>query len=186
MVLFSKAHPLIKLTTEMVANTLGPEMLAQSREEFQLIDRSEDGTLSFYELNASLASSSHIQRREVSFEALYNTIAIERSHGHTDELSYREFVAASIINRVAITEDRLSMVFNTLDPDRNGYINADGIRKVLGEDISDAAIESMVHSGSSNVVRFDGFLDLWYDTWQRTGARKSHRGGVEVCTPMEM
>jgi hypothetical protein len=69
--------------------------------------------------------------------SLFDAICVESAHGHGQHLSYHEYVAAVMHDRVDIKDTRLDLVFSFLDPDNNGRITADSIRSALGDDITD-------------------------------------------------
>lgn len=53
---------------------------------------------------------------------LFESVSLERAHGHNQNMSYHEYVAAVMHDRVDIKSSRLDLVFSFLDPDNTGYI----------------------------------------------------------------
>lgn len=45
---------------------------------------------------------------------------MERAHGHGQNLSYHEYVAAVMHDRVDVKSSRLDLVFSFLDPENTG------------------------------------------------------------------
>jgi hypothetical protein len=52
--------------------------------------------------------------------ALFEEISLERAHGHGQNISYHEYVAAVMHDRVDVKSSRLDLVFSFLDPDNCG------------------------------------------------------------------
>ena len=72
---------------------------------------------------------------------------MERAHGHGQHLSYHEYVAAVMHDRIDVKEARLDLVFSFLDPENTGSISEDSIRSALGEDITQAELRTMIDAG---------------------------------------
>lgn len=175
---FMAADTLTKITLEMIAHSLCPESVQKLRAEFQSIDKSHSGTLTIQELIDGLRSSKLVSTGILNLRNAYNAISIEKYHGHINELTYHEYIAATMGKRVTIEPERISLIFSRLDPDTQGYISTDSIRKVLGEDIPQKELETMIEAADLNqdrLVTLDEFMNLWFRQLQvLDGNQSSH------------
>lgn len=161
---FMAADTLTKITLEMIAHSLCPESVQRLRSEFQLIDKSHSGTLTIQELIDGLNSSKLVSTGILNLRNAYHAISIEKYHNHINELTYHEYIAATMGRRVRIEPERISLVFSRLDPDSQSFISTDSIRKVLGEDIPQQELESMIDAADLNqdrLVTHEEFMNLW-------------------------
>jgi len=164
--MFSRADPLTKMTMEMVSHTLGTIKVQQFREEFQVLDTSHTGRLGRKDFFKSFHGCDGADEAEL--QKLFDAVSVERAHGHGDEISYHEYVAAVMYDRVDVKSSRLDLVFSFLDPEGEGHISAEGIRSALGEDISAEELQVMIQAGDkdgdSKVSKKD-LLSLWNAVW---------------------
>jgi vacuolar-type H+-ATPase catalytic subunit A/Vma1 len=86
---------------------------------------------------------------EVDLSIAYSAISIDRSHGHAEEMSYHEYIAAAMCKRVEIDETRVQAVFDMLDGDRTGSITASSIRGAIGNDIPEHVLAAMIGCASA-------------------------------------
>mmetsp|Transcript_17482 Transcript_17482/g.29295 ORF Transcript_17482/g.29295 Transcript_17482/m.29295 type:complete len:685 (-) Transcript_17482:255-2309(-) len=165
--IFATADPLTKITMEMVSHTLGSMEVQQFREEFQVIDCSHTGRLSRKDFIKAFSNCDAGDLR-----ALFEAVSVERAHGHGQDISYHEYVAAVMHDRVDVKSARMDLVFSFLDPDNEGSISAEGIRSALGEDISEDELREMIQAGDkdgdSRVSKRE-LLDLWNSVWGDAG-----------------
>ena len=173
---FMAADTLTKITLEMIAHSLSPESVQKLRSEFQLIDKSHSGTMTIQELIDGLMGSKLVATGILNLRNAYQAISIEKYHGHINELTYHEYIAAVMGKRVRIEPERVSLVFSRLDPDGQGFISTDSIRKVLGEDIPQHELELMIDAADLNkdrLVTHDEFMNLWFRQLQVTDSNQS-------------
>lgn len=112
---FARANPLIKLTLEMISHTLCPDHTRQFCAEFQALDRQNQGTLTLHAFGTGLMSAPSVCSDEVNLSNLFNVAAISRAHGHGQLLTFHEFIAAAMVHRVDIEDDRVLLIFGNLD-----------------------------------------------------------------------
>ena len=157
---YMSADPLTRLTFEMVAHSLCADHVQQLRIEFQAMDRNHQGILSLNEfLEALHIAQPYGNYGSIDLVTAFNAMAVERSRGGprglsagpdygqgaTDSgLTYHEFMAAAMINRIELTEERVALAFNCMDIERTGYLSTDGIRLALGDDLPQSTIETML------------------------------------------
>jgi EF-hand domain pair len=84
----------------------------------------------------------------------------------TEKIRYTEFLAATIEAQGALGDDKLAEAFDRLDSDGTGYITADNLAEMLGNEITRQEIDAIVaESAISNDGRisFEAFMRLWED-----------------------
>jgi len=116
MLRFLSADPLTKLILEMVAHTLCPDHTRALCDEFQAIDRANNGALSLQAFSSGLISAPSVSNGLVDISTVFNAIAISRAHGHGQLLTFHEYIAAAMVHRIDIEEERVLLAFNNLDP----------------------------------------------------------------------
>jgi hypothetical protein len=75
-----------------------------------------------------------------------NTFASSNESDSERSLTYHEYVAAAMINRIALSDERVMLAFSCLDIEKFGTLTADGIRLALGDDLMQGSIDSMLSS----------------------------------------
>jgi hypothetical protein len=82
----------------------------------------------------------------------------------TGRIRYTEFLAATIEAQGAISEERLAECFDRLDSDDSGYISAENLAELLGEDFPREEIDEIIREADltkDNRVSYSEFLALW-------------------------
>eukprot|EP01038_Epipyxis_sp_PR26KG_P006797 gene6797-9310_t len=170
MVFFAKADPLTKLTIEMVSHSLGATEIQQFREEFQLIDRTHFGSISLRDFSASFMNVDAHILGNMDLKTVFNLLSIDHGYGHKKELTYHEYISASMHRRVEVSEQRLSLMFSYMDLENKGQLTAAMIRNSLGDDLSTAELDSMIEAADSNgdrqITKRD-FYELWRIMWSQ-------------------
>jgi len=156
---FSKEKHLKRAALEAIAFSLNPQQIAELRDAFFAIDTDHSGTISMEELEKALIKRG-VPTDKV--EAIFSTVDQDR----TGVISYSEFLAASIRQRQFLTEERLMEAFERLDTDGSGYITAENLREVMGDDYDAARVEAMISEADimgDGRISFDEFLKLMRD-----------------------
>lgn len=63
-----------------------------------------------------------------------------------NEITYRVYLAATIPTRVVISPERIQSIFLLLDPEGQGYLTHESIKKYLGDSVNDEDIQSMIET----------------------------------------
>ena len=82
----------------------------------------------------------------------------------TGRIRYTEFIAATIEAHGLISEERLAEAFDRLDGDDSGFISAENLTEILGDDISQEEIDEIIAEADltkDNKVSYVEFLALW-------------------------
>lgn len=160
---FILAHPLCKLVYQLIANSFSRDDVLKFRNEFLFIDKTNYGVILLKDFQNAFVQGTLVETEAVSMSNIFNIIAIERSHGHCDGLNYTEYVAAAMLGRVNIDYNRILVVFHKLDYNDEGFINSAKLRKVLGEDMNENVLTSMMRIDNSDTdgnVSLDQFISL--------------------------
>eukprot|EP00598_Pedospumella_elongata_P002477 CAMPEP_0184981204 /NCGR_PEP_ID=MMETSP1098-20130426/11028_1 /TAXON_ID=89044 /ORGANISM="Spumella elongata, Strain CCAP 955/1" /LENGTH=628 /DNA_ID=CAMNT_0027504749 /DNA_START=246 /DNA_END=2132 /DNA_ORIENTATION=- len=169
---FAEADPLTKMTMEMVSHTLGSLQVQQFREEFQTIDTSHLGRISHRDFVRTFSNCDPHLLGKWDLKDLFESVSLERAHGHNQNMSYHEYVAAVMHDRVDIKSSRLDLVFSFLDPDNTGVISAESIRSALGEDLSEEELRAMILAGDldgDSLVSKKELTQLWQTVYGEAG-----------------
>ena len=79
-------------------------------------------------------------------------------------IRYTEFLAATIEAQGAISEERLAECFDRLDSDDSGYISAENLAELLGEEFPRDEIDEIIKEADltkDNRISYSEFLALW-------------------------
>ena len=105
--------------------------------------------------------------------------------GGSDRILYTEFVAATIEAHGKISEARLAEAFDRLDCDDSGFITAENLIEILGEDIPRDEIEAIIDEADlakDKRVSYSEFLALWDDTQEPNKDENGRVLGTELST----
>ena len=91
-----------------------------------------------------------VVQQGIDLKQIFDAISVDRKFGNGQDLTYHEYVAAVMFNRVVVTENRLGLVFTYLDPDNVGYITSQILRNALGEEIPEFELRNMIASADSD------------------------------------
>jgi calcium-dependent protein kinase len=147
MSIYVSANPLMRVALILLSNSLTIEQITEFRIEFQIMDYNANGVLSLEDLQINLASSDYYSQFDLL--TAYETIAIDLSHNRSNGLNYHEFIAGILCTRMEIEESRLESVFSKLDPRDYGYVTANNLAEVLGNDLSADVIKQMISTNNN-------------------------------------
>ena len=105
-----------------------------------------------------MAKNMTAEQIQASFKTL-------EEHGLANaEINYSEFLAAAMLKRVNIDEERLELAFETLDTEGTGYVDVAALRQSLGAEQSDELLEGMIAELDTNhdgKIDYNEFLTYW-------------------------
>lgn len=168
MVHVAKADAMCKMLIEMISHSLGAGELQQFREEFQAIDRSHLGLITYRDFAAAFSNCDPSIMGHLDLRTIFNALSVDQGAGNRKELTYHEFVAAAMHKRVDVNEARVGLMFQYMDAESKGYLNAAIIRNSMGEDLSLQEVESMISVSDSNndkMVSKSDLVALWRKGW---------------------
>jgi Ca2+-binding EF-hand superfamily protein len=144
---------------KLVAFTLNPAQIEKLRDDFYAIDKDRNGTISMDELRKALSENNQTEAQiQQSFRA------IDASGLGGSEINYSDFLAAAMLKRVSINEDRLELAFETLDADGTGFVDVAALRTSLGTEQSDELLDGVLSELDSNhdgKIDYSEFLNYW-------------------------
>ncbi|XP_044499614.1 calcium-dependent protein kinase 24-like [Mangifera indica] len=126
---FALMNKFKKKVLRVVADNLPNEQLAGLKEIFYMMDKDNNGDLSFDELRDGLNMIGH----QVSDPDVKMLMEAADTDGNGC-LSCEEFVTMSVHLKKIENDEDLSQAFNYFDKDQNGFIEFDELREVLLED----------------------------------------------------
>lgn len=152
---FANYSKLRKVALMVVAHKSTSAEIGILRKVFQEYDKHGCGQLTYVEFKAALNEAGYTDEE---YRQIFDAVDLDGT-GH---IRYTEFLAATIEAQGAISEERLAEAFDRLDSDDSGYISADNLREILGEDFPKDEIEMIIKEASKNgQISYSDFLALW-------------------------
>jgi calcium-dependent protein kinase len=108
-----------------IAYTLSQDDIEKSRAQFERLDASKNGFITFDQLKEVLQ---HHNVTPAEVETMFNDI----DQDHSGTIDYSEFIAAAMQKRIYLDEERLHDAFHRLDTDGTGFLTKEGLTKILG------------------------------------------------------
>jgi len=124
---YAKVPVVEKAVALLVAHKAFPKDIMELREQFEQLDVDGSGAISLMEFKSVLSELSD------DADALKNLFDGLDAY-HDNEISYTEFLAASLVAHGFLTEERIMQAFDDLDEDENGYISSDDLESIFGRD----------------------------------------------------
>lgn len=190
---FAQTSPLQKVVLAVAAFHLTPPQVANMRELFALIDVDRSGTISFAELARAVRSLSSVSKSEdplcmehsqkhngmdeTQLQELFNALDISRS----SQINFTEFLAATLWQRIQLDEKHVRHVFNTLDINGDGRLDAVSIKSLVGIDYDDEEVDQLIAEADSNgdgYLDYNDFLRAWQSTSLQTNDSPAHQVGL--------
>lgn len=173
---FSGFGELKKVIIDVIAFSLDPQLMKESRETFRYIDKDGNGTISVDELVAGL-NNKGVSDDQIT--SIFNKID-QDSNG---TISFSEFLAATLDKSKYLSDDRLMAAFQRLDTDCDGHISISDLKESLGDWYTPQEIEDMLQEirrkfvsamsprkgkdpsleDGDVMVDFSTFLEIMYD-----------------------
>lgn len=146
---YSKSNKFKKATLTFIASRLKDDEIHKLRDIFFSLDKNNDGTLTFEEMNSGCKSL----KSNFDIEEIFNSIDTDKS----GSINYTEFIAATIDHRIYLQNERLFEAFKTFDKDKSGKISMKEIHNVINDNREDyPSIEEEVKKFDKNG---DGEID---------------------------
>ena len=134
-----------------ISFTLGEKDLQTLRDAFQEIDKDHTGVISHTEFNEIL------HKHGIMDDAECNRIFDSIDQDHHGVIKYTEFIAACVDESVYLEDKRVVEAFNRLDVDHTGKITKDNLKSLLGDDVTNEALDRMIAEAD---FHHDGMIDL--------------------------
>eukprot|EP00924_Labyrinthula_sp_SR-Ha-C_P000959 maker-scaffold_7-snap-gene-9.4-mRNA-1 protein AED:0.22 eAED:0.22 QI:382/1/1/1/1/1/2/303/494 len=146
----------------MLKKYLSKDELLKLERTFRSFDTNQNGTLSLSELESFLQSYLDTVYDQAQAVALFNELDTDNS----GSIDFEEFVIGATGSRNLMNIESMGAVFDLLDADKSGDINADELRAIFrdGEEIDAEHIEELLRevspSGASSISRAE-FLKMF-------------------------
>uniref|UniRef100_A0A7S1VXM4 Calmodulin n=1 Tax=Ditylum brightwellii TaxID=49249 RepID=A0A7S1VXM4_9STRA len=158
---FAAYSKLKKLALMVIAHKSTSEEIGFLRKAFEQYDEDHDGFIELNDFRDALQSYGYC---EEDIMDMFHGADIDS----TGSIKYTEFLAATIEAHGAINEERLAEAFDRLDTDDSGFITAENLRELLGDDLPLTEIQSIItECGLTNdqQISYEEFLGL-FDQYQ--------------------
>jgi Ca2+-binding EF-hand superfamily protein len=179
---YSKYSKLQKMALMVIAHKSTSAEIGILRKIFYQYDTERDGILSYDEFKAAMKE---VGLSEDDYRTIFNAVVSfrkcqaprrylrHRAHDNpyvpmtkdldgTGKIRYTEFLAATIEAHGVISEEKLAEAFDRLDADDSGYISAENLAEMLGNDFPKDEIQSILREASQDgKVTYADFLALW-------------------------
>jgi len=101
-------------------------MIKELREIFLQLDTNQSGTLTSSEIESALAGYG-VEPVSAEVASIVANIDIRGNQ----EINYSEFLAATIENKIEITEEHLWSLFKHFDTDDSGFISVKNLNEIM-------------------------------------------------------
>eukprot|EP00934_Nitzschia_sp_Nitz4_P009415 Nitzschia sp. Nitz4//scaffold133_size116822//56256//65702//NITZ4_003807-RA/size116822-snap-gene-0.16-mRNA-1//-1//CDS//3329535396//9405//frame0 len=146
-----------KMALMVIAHKSSSEEIGILRKVFQKFDSRRDGSISFEEFCEVMSTFGYAQE---DLKTMFDAVDLDG----TGRIRYTEFLAATIEAHGAISEEKLAEAFDRLDSDDSGYISAENLIEILGNDIPQNEINAIIAEADltkDNRISYSEFLALW-------------------------
>ena len=155
---FTQFSALKRAALEAIAFQVAAPKLANLREVFLQMDEDRTGHISLHEMQRVLVSRAGMDEGEV--EQIFSRL----DQDEQKTISYSEFLAATLSKRFYMREGRIRAAFQKLDIDNSGYITADNLKDMLGDDFTPKRVQEMIAEadiGGDGRIDYQEFLGLF-------------------------
>lgn len=146
-----------KLALMVVAHKSSSEEIGILRKVFKKYDLRSDGSIWFEDFCKAMGGLGH---SDEELRSLFDAVDLDGSN----RIRYTEFIAATIEAHGAISEARLAEAFDCLDSDDSGYITAEDLIGILGQNFPRDEINAIIAEADlteDRSVSYSEFLALW-------------------------
>jgi len=156
---FNQQSKLKKAITKTLAANMGEEPQKKIRDQFDRLDKNNDGALDASELSILLIDQG-FSKSQAHQEA--EKIIKESDHDGSGEIEFDEFAQIWQRKLLSVNDSYIHAVFSVLDEDANGTIDADELAKVLnmqgeGDAEKVQALIKEVDTDGDGVISWDEF-----------------------------
>ncbi len=155
---FTQFSALKRAALEAIAFQVAAPKLADLREVFLQMDEDRTGHISLQEMQRVLVSRAGMDEDEV--EQIFSRL----DQDEQKTISYSEFLAATLSKRFYMREGRIRAAFQKLDIDNSGYITAENLKDMLGDDFTPQRVQAMIEEadiGGDGRIDYQEFLGLF-------------------------
>eukprot|EP00921_Rhytidocystis_pertsovi_P019108 GHVQ01030294.1.p1 GENE.GHVQ01030294.1~~GHVQ01030294.1.p1 ORF type:complete len:864 (-),score=164.49 GHVQ01030294.1:233-2824(-) len=154
MLRFAASSAMKRAALGVIAYSMRTEDMECLEEEFRKIDKTGSGTIRLDHLVSILTTSLNITEEQA------HTIFQKMSQTRDQEVHYSEFLASTMMAKVALDEPIIRAAFQKFDVDNSGFISLTNLRQVLGDEYDGKAVGDILNTCSSHgMLNYDDFLN---------------------------
>jgi len=160
---YGRYGKLRKAALMVIAHRAKPEQISQLRQAFHEFDSGHEGVITLEEMKIALGKYA-ISEAEV--QEIFEGLDVDR----TNQISYTEFLAATVEAMGLSREEQLAEAFDRLDSDDSGFISRENLKEILGSAYDANEVERMIAEGDfkqNGQVDYDEFLLLMSQQHER-------------------
>ena len=181
--IYLRAPLLVKLTLVMISHMIAPEHVQRLKHEFLRIDRQSDGVISLQLFYTAFMNSPSVLCGDVDLYSAFDAMRLVSvgSYGQGDGLRYHEYLTGAICGRVELPDVYMEEAFLMLDVNSSGFISAESVRKVLGDDFARTDFVAIFEGHPQ--ISLQEFIGAWRAFWGEETSRDqghSDMSGVNV------
>lgn len=164
--IFSGYTRLKKLALYVIAHKSSADEIGFLQQLFRgRYDVEKDGVVTLAEFKKALSVYSYTNNE---IETMFRAMDIDGG----EDISYSEFLAATIQAHGFIEEGRIAEAFDRLDSDDSGYISVDNLVDFLGKEVPQEIIDEIIDEADTlskdHRIDYDEFLGLWDGSFPET------------------
>jgi len=186
---------------QLLAQELAPDETKELRETFLRMDKSGDGTISLLEMKEAIRGSQFgaadeqltdtmgsaspktpaAKLRRAKSEVIGGLFEVLDTNGD-EQVYYSDFLAATMDARKQLREEVVMSTFHRLDADGSGTINADDLRRVIGETFEGVNVELLVKEADAackGELNFQDFMNMLEETDATVSPKARHKAGIQ-------
>lgn len=126
---YTQANKFKKAVLTFIASRLKDDEIKTLRDIFTSLDKNNDGTLTFEEIQQGCSKLNS----SLNFEEIFNSLDTDRSGC----INYTEFIAATIDQKIYLKNERLFEAFKNFDKDNSGKISIKEIGSIINAENED-------------------------------------------------
>lgn len=120
---YTQANKFKKAVLTFIASRLKDDEIKTLKDIFTSLDKNNDGTLTFEEIQEGCSKLNS----NLNFEEIFNSLDTDRSGC----INYTEFIAATIDQKIYLKNERLFEAFKSFDKDNSGKISIKEIGSII-------------------------------------------------------
>ena len=155
---YVNSNKLKKMVLTFIAARINYDEVKHLNDIFKAFDSNNDGTISFIELKEGIKKLHSKNISDDDIETIFTSMDTDRT-GHID---YTQFLAASLDEKIYLTEKRLYEAFLALDTDGSGKIGRNEIKRILNSENDDKIDELIkkIDKNGDGEIDYNEFLDM--------------------------
>ena len=141
-----------------IAARINDDEVKHLKDIFKAFDSNNDGTISYVELEEGIKKLHCKNISDNDIETIFTSLDTDRS----GSIDYTQFLAASLDEKIYLTENRLYETFLAIDKDGSGKIGKNEIINILNSE-NDEKIDELIKKIDKNgdgEIDYNEFLDM--------------------------